>query len=123
MNINININDIKLISTFLSDNYVEDQKFRYNYSYEFMKWYLDDDSLNVGFFENDELIGFICGKKLNILLNNKEELICEIDFLCVKKNNRNNKLCPMLINEIHKQFNNIGIYEAIYTSEHNYNNH
>ena len=121
-NINININDINLISTFLSDNYVEDKKFRYNYSYEFMKWYLDEDSINVGFFENDELIGFICGKKLNISLNNKEELICEIDFLCVNKNHRNNKLCPMLINEIHKQFNNIGIYEAIYTSEHNYNN-
>ncbi len=112
----------KIIAKFLSENYVEDNKFKYNYSEDFIKWYLDDDSLNVCIYDNEELIGFICGKKINISLFGKQSLIAEIDFLCVKKGERNKKYCPLLINKIQKEFNNINIYEAIYTSEHNYQN-
>jgi glycylpeptide N-tetradecanoyltransferase len=113
--------DINIIANFLSENYVEDKKFRYNYSAEFIKWYLDEDSIHVGIY-NNELIGFICGKKINICLNGEIKNIAEIDFLCVKKDTRNNKLCPILINEIKNKFNNIGIFDAIFTSEHNYPN-
>ena len=68
------------------------------------------------------MIGFICGRTINIMLNNKQVQSAEINFLCLDKRIRNNKLCPLLINEITKRFNEIGIYEAIYTSEHLYNN-
>ncbi len=90
----------KIIAKFLSENYVEDNKFKYNYSEDFIKWYLDDDSLNVCIYDNEELIGFICGKKINISLFGKQSLIAEIDFLCVKKGERNKKYCPLLINKI-----------------------
>jgi glycylpeptide N-tetradecanoyltransferase len=110
--------EINNIAKFLSENYVEDKKFRYNYSEDFLKWYLDDDSIYI--FNND--IGFICGKKINMIINGEEKIIAEIDFLCVKKDERNKKHCPMLINNIKQKFNDIGIYEAIFTSEHNYHN-
>ena len=113
------------IAKFLSENYVEDYKFRYNYSEDFIKWYLDDNSLNVCIYsnsDNEELIGFICGKKINVSLFGKHCVIAEIDFLCVKKGERNKKMCPLLINKIQKKFNDINIYEAIFTSEHNYPN-
>ncbi len=113
----------KIIAQFLSDNYVEDNKFRYNYSEDFIKWYLDDDSLNIcSYDDNEELIGFICGKKINVSLFGKPLQMAEIDFLCIKKGERNKKLCPLLINKIQKKFNDININEAIFTSEHNYTN-
>jgi glycylpeptide N-tetradecanoyltransferase len=114
--------DIKNIANFLSNNYVEDNKFRYNYSEDFLKWYIDEDSKHICIYDNNELIGFICGKKINMILNGEQKIIAEIDFLCVKKNNRNKKLCPLLIDRIKKKFNDIGIFEAIFTSEHNYPN-
>ncbi len=112
----------KIIAKFLSENYVQDNKFKYNYSEDFIKWYLDDESLYECIYNNDELIGFVCGKKINISLFKKQSTIAEIDFLCVKKDERNKKLCPLLINKIQKKFNDINIYEAIFTSEHNYPN-
>ncbi len=113
----------KIIAKFLSENYVEDNKFRYNYSEDFIKWYLDEDSLHVIIYnDNKEIIGFICGKKINVSLFGKQSQIAEIDFLCVLKDERNKKLCPLLINKIQKKFNDINIYEAIFTSEHNYPN-
>ena len=114
--------NINIIAKFLSENYVEDNKYRYNYSEDFLKWYLDNDSLIDCIYNNNELIGFICGKKIHMILNGEQIIMAEIDFLCVKKNNRNNHLCPTLINNIKQKFNKIGIYNAIFTSEHNYPN-
>ena len=113
------------IAEFLSENYVEDYKYRYNYSEDFLTWYLDEDSLTECIYyqdNQDELIGFICGKKINMILHGEQKIMAEIDFLCVKKDNRNKKLCPTLINNIRQKFNNIGIHDAIFTSEHNYPN-
>jgi glycylpeptide N-tetradecanoyltransferase len=110
------------IAVFLSENYVENNKYRYNYSEDFLTWYLDEDSLIDNIYNQDELIGFICGKKVNMILNGEKQIMAEIDFLCIKKDNRNKKLCPTLINNIKQKFNNIGIYNAIFTSEHNYPN-
>jgi hypothetical protein len=120
-NFKINNLDATIISHFLSDNYVEDSKFRYNYSAEFIKWYIID-SINIGLYDNDLLIGFICGKKINLFINKNESTFAEIDFLCIKKNHRNNKLCSILLNKIKEEFNKIGIYNAIFTSEHTYPN-
>ena len=115
-------NDVIIISQFLSNNYVEDDnnKFRYNYSPEFLSWYLND-TINISVY-NDELIGFICGKKINLCLNKNNITIAEIDFLCIKKDYRNNKLCPILLNKIKEELNKINIYDAIFTSEHKYPN-
>ena len=116
-------NDVLIISKFLSDNYVEDDnnKFRYNYSSDFLKWYLND-SINISVYDNDIYIGFICGKKINLFLNKQNITIAEIDFLCIKKDYRNKKLCPILLNKIKEEFNKINIYDAIFTSEHKYLN-
>ena len=119
-NYKINNLDAITISTFLSVNYVEDIKFRYNYSAEFIRWYIIN-SIHIGLYINDELIGFICGKKINLFIK-KELTIAEIDFLCIKKSHRNKQLCPVLLNKLKEEFNKIGIYNAIFTSEHKYPN-
>lgn len=120
-----NIDNCKIISNLLSNNYLEDDKhkFRHNYSPEFIQWYLTSfKSINIGIIEeiSNELIGFISGRFINLMLNNIIEKIGEVNFLCINKNNRNNKLCPLLIQKITKEFNNSGVFEAIYTSEFKY---
>ena len=120
------ITDYTLISNLLRDNYVEstNNTFRFNYKPEFIEWYLTiNTSISIGIKDTcDNIIGFICGRLIYIMLYGKEIKSAEINFLCLDKKIRNNKLCPILINEITKEFNKIGIYEAIYTSEHLYNN-
>ncbi len=115
-----------IIADFLSNNYVEDKmnKFRLCYSSDFIHWYLNSTiSINVVIMDNmNTMVGFISGRKITMKLKDRVEGAAEIDFLCLSKNNRNNKLCPLLIKEITRQFNNIGIYEAIYTSTHMYQN-
>lgn len=118
-----NIDNCRIISKLLTNNYVEDNNhsFRYNFTPEFIQWYLNSShSINVGIVELNILIGFICGRAIRIMLNGIEQNVAEISFLCVHKTMRMRRLCPLLINEITRQFTEYGITEAIYTSEHKY---
>jgi glycylpeptide N-tetradecanoyltransferase len=123
--VNYDYTNSDVISAFLSENYVEDDnnRFRYNYSNDFIYWYLSTyTTINIGIKQDNELIGFICGRVNDLMLNATIIKAAEINFLCIKKTVRNNKLCPLLIKEITKRFNEIGIYEAIYTNETLYKN-
>jgi len=122
-----NMDDIIKICNLLADNYIEDSKNKFSFDYKpsFMYWYLTSFiTHNVGILENDELVGFISGRLNNIMLFNSIKKITEIDFLCVHKRARNNKLCPLLIQEISKCFRNNNIYvdDGIFTSEHKFPN-
>jgi hypothetical protein len=120
-----NIDNCKLICNLLSNNYLEDDKhkFRHNYSPEFIQWFLTSfKSLNIGIIDEstNELVGFISGRFIDLMLNNNNKYIGEVSFLCISKNNRNNKLCPLLIDEIIKHANYENIFEAIATSNYKY---
>lgn len=119
------MDNIIIITKLLNENYIEDKNNRYraHYAPEFIYWYLNSAiSLNVVIMDSSKLIGFICGRKITMHLKNYDEECGEINFLCIDKTIRNKKLCPMLINEITKQFQKINVYEAIYTGHHMYPN-
>ena len=96
------ITDYTLISNLLRDNYVEstNNTFRFNYKPEFIEWYLTvNTSISIGIKDtSNNIIGFICGRLICIMLHGKEIKSAEINFLCLDKKIRNNKLCPILIN-------------------------
>lgn len=121
--ISLDINDINVIKilNLLKDNYVEDSNNNYQYMYteDFIKWYLNEKSINIGLLFENELIGFIAGKINKMKIIEKFIDIAEINFLCIHKAHRNNKLCSLLIKEIKEKFNRIGIDEAIFTSQKN----
>lgn len=123
-----NVNDYeecKEISYFLKHNYVEDNKnqYRFNYTSEFIYWYLNSlKSKAIGIIHKDILIGIITSRYIKLSLNKRIEDLVEIDFLCIKKDTRNNKLCPLLIQEITRLSNLDGVFEAIFTSESKYFN-
>lgn len=116
-----------IICNLLAENYIEDpkNKFRYDYRPSFMYWYLKSFiTHNIGILENNELVGFICGRLNNIMLCNSIKKFVEIDFLCIHKRVRNNKLCPILIQQLYKSFRNNNIYadDCIFTSEYKFTN-
>lgn len=120
-----NFEECKEIADFLKYNYVEDNKnqYRFNYTADFIFWYLNSlKSKAIGIINNNSLVGFISSRYIKVSLNKNIEDLVEIDFLCIKKNTRNNKLCPILIQEITRFSHLDGVFEAIFTSENKYFN-
>lgn len=65
----------------------------------------------------DKLVGFITGVPVSMVLENKNKIkMAEINFLCVNKKLRNNRLAPVLIKEITRRVNLKDIWQAVYTS-------
>jgi len=107
----------------LSNNYVEDNdKFRFNYSIPFLKWtlmppgYLKECHLGVRVKSSKLLVGFISGIPQTIKIYDKLVNSITINFLCVHKQLRSKRLTPILIKEITRRANNLGIFQALYTS-------
>ena len=51
-----------------------------------------------------------------MVVNGKEVLMAEVNFLCVHKKLREKRLAPLLIKEITRRVNCLNIWQAIYTS-------
>ena len=122
----ININNeesLNEIYELLNNNYSEDENnmFRLNYSKDFLRWALKKPGYflewNLGIRNrNHKLIGFISGVPSNIFINNKLIKIPEINFLCIHKSLRSNRLAPLLIKEITRRVNLQNIWQAVYTA-------
>ena len=119
VNVDENIDNIILL---LNNNYVEGKtdNYRYVYSKEFITWYLKIyPSIVMGIYDNNMLIGMITGRVVPTILNNVEKQLAEISFLCVHKNYRNQKICPLLISTIENKMMEMGADEAIFSTHHN----
>ena len=55
-------------------------------------------------------------KNLNALPNVSVQRCSEINFLCVHKKLRSKRLAPVLIKEVTRRCNSMGIFQAIYTA-------
>lgn len=107
------------------DHYVEDEDgyFRFNYSEDFVKWALMHPGfkkeLTFGIRENDEgkkLVGFITGIVLTVNVEGKSIRCTEVNFLCVNKAYRNKYMAAVLIREVVRRSNVMGIQQGLYTS-------
>jgi len=115
---------IKSIYQLLHDNYVEDDDnmFRFDYSITFLKWALKPPGfkrewhLGVRAKSSKKLVGFITAIPATVKVYNKEIPMVEINFLCVHKKLRSNRLAPVLIMEITRRVNRTDLWQAVYTA-------
>ena len=109
----------------LAENYVEDNDnmFRFDHSTDFLKWALlppqhapyKEWIIGVRIKSSGKIVGFISGVPVQMVLENKNKLtMAEINFLCVNKKLRKNRLAPVLIKEITKRVNMKNIWQAVY---------
>lgn len=119
INMEENIDNIILL---LNNNYVEGKtdNYRYVYSKEFITWYLNIYPSSVmGIYDNNMLIAMITGRIVPTILNNTMKHIAEISFMCVHRDYRNKKLCPLLISAIENKMREMGADDALFSTHHN----
>ena len=127
----------------LASNYVEDDDsmFRFAYPQQFLQWSLFSFSLILSVFilvvhffrallvpgyrpdwhvgvrvsANRKLVGFITGIPVHIHVYDKEADMAEINFLCVHKKLRAQRLAPVLIKEITRRVNLTEVWQVSHT--------
>jgi len=112
------------VYNFLYENYVEDEDnmFRFDYSKEFLKWaltppgYFPEWHIGVRVSKNKKLVGFITGIPVHVHANQGKFKAAEINFLCVHKKLRSNRLAPVLIKEVTRRVHLKNQWQAIYTA-------
>jgi glycylpeptide N-tetradecanoyltransferase len=111
--------------TLLANNYVEDDDalFRFDYSEDFLQWALTPPGYRVDFLlgvrasASKKLVAFISAIPANIKVRSKDKMeVVEINFLCVHKKLRAKRLAPVLIKEITRRVNQMGVFQAVYTA-------
>ncbi|KAI8323638.1 N-myristoyl transferase, partial [Martensiomyces pterosporus] len=115
---------MKELHDLLTENYVEDtdSMFRFNYSPDFLRWALlppgHQKEWHVGVRDSSskELVAFISGIPVDILVRDKTVTMAEINFLCVNKSLRSQRLAPLLIQEVTRRVHLVGIFQAVYTA-------
>ncbi|KAJ1948661.1 glycylpeptide N-tetradecanoyltransferase [Linderina macrospora] len=108
----------------LRDHYVEDvdSKFRFNYSTDFLRWALlppnvrKDWHIGVRDTATGALVAFISGIPVDVMVRDKTITMAEINFLCVHKGLRSQRLAPLLIKEVTRHVHQVGIFQAVYTA-------
>ncbi|KAJ2709036.1 glycylpeptide N-tetradecanoyltransferase, partial [Coemansia spiralis] len=114
---------IKELYELLTENYVEDadQMFRFSYSADFLRWALMppgfERSWHVGVRDSASgaLIAFISGIPMETMVRDKTMMMAEINFLCLHKGLRGQRLAPLLIKEVTRRIHQKGIFQAVYT--------
>ena len=102
----------------LVKNYVEDDDamFRFDYSIPFLRWALMPPNGNPRWIvgvragKRQKLFGLITGIPVQMMLNGREVMCAEINFLCVHKDLRTKRLAPVLIKEITRRVNRCNIW-------------
>ncbi|OAG31825.1 glycylpeptide N-tetradecanoyltransferase [Nematocida displodere] len=113
--------EIDAVYHLISENYVEDSSstFRMQYSKGFLLWQTlapgTFPEWNVGLYAREELIGFISASALRVRIGSSAPDTATVNFLCLKKEYRNQRLAPLLITEVTRRVNEKGIYKAVFT--------
>lgn len=111
--------DLENILPFIKQHYNNDfSDFSLEYTIDHLKWYFNKAVFNfIVLKTNDEIIGCISGKCDLIYLNNIEENVYIINYLCIHKNYRKRGLLNYLIAEIGRLALIKNIYTGIYISK------
>ena len=117
-------NQIQLLYQLLYENYVEDDEgeFRFNYSIDFLRWALlppnseKDLYFGITHGQDNKLVGFISGLIVELEIEGKHVKASEVNFLCVKKEFRSHSMASVLIKELVRRSNLLGVWQGIYTS-------
>ncbi|VDN57264.1 unnamed protein product, partial [Dracunculus medinensis] len=120
----LNIDELTELYNLLAENYVEDDDnmFRFDYKPEFLEWALKPPGwkkkwhCGVRAKNNGKLLAFISAIPSNIRVYDQVLRMVEINFLCVHKKLRSKRVAPVLIREITRRVNQIGIFQAVFTA-------
>ena len=88
---------IKEMTKLLNKNYAISDKYNYNFTPEYIYWML---STPCKLYDKDILIGFICGRPIEISIYNKKINSFYVDLLCIEKEYRKKKLAEVLISNM-----------------------
>jgi glycylpeptide N-tetradecanoyltransferase len=100
----------------------DDNMFRFNYSSAFLRWALQppgsrpDWHCGVRATTSGKLVAFISAIPATVRIRASPIPVVEINFLCVHKKLRKKRLAPVLIREITRRVNLVGIWQAVYTA-------
>ncbi|KAK4977465.1 glycylpeptide N-tetradecanoyltransferase [Elasticomyces elasticus] len=116
--------ELEEVYDLLSNHYVEDDEsmFRFNYSTAFFRWALKAPGwrrewhVGVRAATSRKLVAFISGIPISLRVREHVLQTSEINFLCIHKKLRAKRLAPVLIREITRRCNLVGIFQAIYTA-------
>jgi glycylpeptide N-tetradecanoyltransferase len=108
----------------LNNNYVEDcySYLRFNYNHECIKFAISGPkwgshfNLGIRFKRTKKIIGFISSNFRKIVTIPKILFCSEINFLCLEKKLRKKFFVQVLIKEISRRLNCLGIVSAVYTT-------
>lgn len=113
--------ELDQIQKFLLNFYAEsdDNTMRLAYSKDILEWYISNqeiiENLFIGIKYNNKLVGIIFCIPIQISVYNNIIRSGEINFLCIHKILRNKNIAPLLIKELTRRANLIGIYQGFYT--------
>jgi glycylpeptide N-tetradecanoyltransferase len=119
-----NENDISELCNFLNDNYLEDKSgtTKFAYSKETLRWilkcpdYFPELFICIRLSSDKKIVATICGIPMHVKVLDKIMKQVEINLLCINKTLRNNRLAPILIQEVTRRTNLRNIFQAVYTA-------
>lgn len=120
------VSDPALVAVFLNDNYVEDSCMSYRLSYSkefFINLFGSPDhhsSYSLGLFHHDTMVGYVLAKKHHLVIGAQSSDIVSVNFLCLDRKYRNQRMAPLLIQEIRRIANLSGIFRGIFTGQNNF---
>ena len=121
-------NEVDKLFEFLKSNYVGDEShlFGMEFSKDFLKWYLSRPNMYkewiISVVKEDnvkkkkKMIGFISAYPCTISVNGSEVQMAKVSLLCVKKEFRNKRLTPVLIQELTRRVNLRNIWQGVYST-------
>lgn len=123
--ISVDMNDntlMKKIELFLAKNYVKDHsnKFRLNYTPEFIRWSLGKNGFIIAIVTNDKknnICGTIATRFNNVSVFEKSDTFSVVNFLCCHKKYKESSMAQVLIDKITKIIIKKGITQACFTFE------
>jgi len=114
----LSLHNFDQIFMLINENYITDQMniLRYSYGKDFLKWYmrLTHPDLIVGLISGKLLVGIVMGIVVDI--NTENTKAGYVNFLCIHEKLRKHGLAKMLIAEIEKRINTMGITRIFFHS-------
>ncbi|KAH7100264.1 acyl-CoA N-acyltransferase [Auriculariales sp. MPI-PUGE-AT-0066] len=115
---------IRELWNFLFLNYVEDasEEFRFDYSVECLAWallppnYVPDWHVALRSSSSGSLVGFVAGVPLELRVRETTLQTVEINFLCVHRDSRGQRLAPALLAELSRRAQLRGVLPHLYTA-------
>lgn len=95
--------DLEDIKHLLNNHYSDHSLCQYNYSKEYLQWFLNSDKqdrINLKISLGKDLIGSLTARPITIIIKNIKRCCLYADNLCIKKEYQQKNLVPILISHL-----------------------